>query len=88
MAPSDQYGGGELSDPASMDYGDEYVDYEGVYDGDGTYEGSSGLDQSLAGGADGNKGRGDRRKIQWDVIIDMGTLNRPLIPMYSTCDVM
>jgi hypothetical protein len=56
MTPSDQYGG-QLSDPASMDYGEEYVDYEGVYDGDGSYEGSSGLDHSLAGGADGNKGR-------------------------------
>ena len=40
-----------------MDYGDEYVDYEGVYDGDGTYEGT-GMDHSMgAGGGDGNKGR-------------------------------
>ena len=62
VAPSsDRYGdgggGGQLSDPASMDYGDEYVDYEGVYDGDGTYEGT-GMDHSMgAGGGDGNKGR-------------------------------
>jgi hypothetical protein len=62
MAPADQYGGGggsQLSDPAAMEYGDEYVDYEG-YDGDGTYDGSS-LDHSMAGSADGNKGRKNRK---------------------------
>jgi hypothetical protein len=55
-------GGGQLSDPAAMDYGDEYGDYEGAYDNDdGSYDdgGGTGLDQSLGsgGGADGNKGR-------------------------------
>ena len=48
--------GGQLSDPAAMDYGDEYGDYEGAYDNDGSYDGS-GLDQSMGGSADGNKGR-------------------------------
>jgi hypothetical protein len=65
---AERYGGdgggsGQLSDPAAMDYGDEYGDYEGAYDNDdGSYDdaGGTGLDQSLGGsggGADGNKGR-------------------------------
>jgi hypothetical protein len=29
-----------------------------------------------------------QRSAVWGIIIDMGTLNRPLNPMYPTCDVM
>ena len=48
---------GVVADP-NMEYGEEYVDYEGYEEGgmDGSYEGSM-MDNSGLGGNDGNKGK-------------------------------